>query len=574
MWYTLVAQYRVANLHSVMEVLQKTANQDDDDGSTLKTKLLALLHSNRNKGAPLAVMEFFLSTTAASTTNTAKHETLHHYNAKNGQRRTTASKGTTIPAIHVDALMQARERALANELFWGVVDDKQTSALPLWRHKKVRTHRSRLHREKSDEQLRQEAQQLAEFLQRSLPRRMYNSVMNLFQDYAGLRDTSSKPSLLGSYGTKSDSAADRSGTKKLVAISRLSGYLYRQVSSHLSLIAVPLAAFFYMGEGLDVNPVEKDRHVLDSQRRLDASRLSFVEGMMEVQIKLMACLAVDESIRKDESSRDDGVSEEELAASESELITWTPKPTPRRDRRYRAPSHIRLEAMVLQQGRQQETVTDTSRASQMVFIDNLPVDISEDEVKELYSRCGDIERVVIFNRRPDLDPGPLSREKVQERRKQQLRALRGSKWYRPRTPVYALVTFADDKGRQRALDYSLRIFGMVIRRHPARSISSEKMTRLYLENIPTGAACSACSELENHLSQYLQPELFACMDAGQNNRVVVGSCEIKFPSFELALKSYERLSERFLQSEGAYSINWLRTPKDADKWWTRSIGFD
>jgi hypothetical protein len=61
------------------------------------------------------------------------------------------------------------------------------------------------------------------------------------------------------------------------------------------------------------------------------------------------------------------------------------------------------------------------------------------------------------------------------------------------------------------------------------------------------------------------------------------SCEINFPSFEIAHDSYYKLRDGFElgrrtgavdDDEGPFTINWMRTPSDARLYWTRDIGFD
>ena len=249
--------------------------------------------------------------------------------------------------------------------------------------------------------------------------------------------------------------------------------------------------------------------------------------------------------------------------------------------------------------------TSSSPYSRMVFIDNLPIDICSERLNEVYSRCGEIESVEIFNQRPDLDPGKLAKVEIMKRRAKQTKmSLSSRTWSRPKTPVYGLLTFANEAGYEKAIDASLRIFGMIIQRHPVRSIPSWCMNTLYIEDVPTG---HPCIDLEYQLSYALEPNnIFVCLNAGQNYTSTVGSCEIKFPTFEIAHESYKNLQEKlniFEKShdettatpEGAQKteaatadkpleaaltadqqcrINWIASQKDAHKWWTRQYGFD
>jgi hypothetical protein len=231
------------------------------------------------------------------------------------------------------------------------------------------------------------------------------------------------------------------------------------------------------------------------------------------------------------------------------------------------------------------SISSTPSSSRMVFIDNLPIDIHDDRILEVFSRCGDIEALTIFNRRPDLDPGPLPQAELAHRRSRQTKVtLSEIKWQRPKTPVYGLITFATDEGARKAMDDSLRIFGMILQRHPVRSVPSWKMSKLFIEDIPEG---QPCVELEYHLSHALEPNIFVCLDAGQDVKSTVNSCEVKFPSFEVAYESYMQLQRKMsilkptLAESDAISgdhppcrINWMRTEKDAVKWWSRDYGFD
>jgi hypothetical protein len=119
------------------------------------------------------------------------------------------------------------------------------------------------------------------------------------------------------------------------------------------------------------------------------------------------------------------------------------------------------------------------------------------------------------------------------------------------------------------------------------------MNTLYIEDIPEG---HPCIDLEYQLSYALEPDIFVCLNAGQNYTATVGSCEIKFPTFELAFESHQKLQEKLaiFNSDDSKTmsteirtetsdiivptkhcrINWIESQKDAHKWWTRQYGFD
>ena len=250
----------------------------------------------------------------------------------------------------------------------------------------------------------------------------------------------------------------------------------------------------------------------------------------------------------------------------------------------RKPFHVSLDAMLLT-----TTFPEVPESDKMIFVDNLPIDITEMELKDLYSRCGPIRFLSIFNQRLDLDPGPLTPSALQQRRRSARMSHVASpsyKWDRPKTPVYALISFATDQGFQAAIDSSLRLFGMVVRKHAMRSIRASDRTKLYIENLPGGLHTL---DLEYQMARFLkEQDIYVCLDLGQNQRAEPTSCEIAFPSFETAFFCFDKVNESVKDivtsiekknedEEVALkeaTVNWIRTPPDAVKYWTRQIGFE
>lgn len=223
-----------------------------------------------------------------------------------------------------------------------------------------------------------------------------------------------------------------------------------------------------------------------------------------------------------------------------------------------------------------------------VFVDNLPIDMTEKEMMQLYSRCGKLEAVEIFNQRPDLDPGPLTEPQLlamaKKSRKQGRRSLpqqqhtgHVNRWARPRTPVYGMLTFANEEAAQSAAQDALRIFGMIVQGHSIRSLKGKEMTRLYVDNIERDLGLSAM-DIEYKLSQLLNPNLYVSLDITssthkKSKRVSPGSFEIMFPTFEVAFESFLKLREDLdlVRSEEC-TVGWIKTPLDANKYWTRQLG--
>ena len=222
------------------------------------------------------------------------------------------------------------------------------------------------------------------------------------------------------------------------------------------------------------------------------------------------------------------------------------------------PIHTRLEAIPLHEG------TQRSQPRHIFLVDNLPIDMTVERLTELYARFLSLERVQIFNQRPDLDPGPLSMTQSQARRKMHLKSITASQlrrtWVRPRSPVYAVVETTEEPTK--ALDPALRLFGMVVDRHPMRS--QLPGTTLYFE----GLEIQPAGQLESQVREWLHPYLFVELKSGQNRKARVGSAQIHFATPEWTLEAFEILKEKHA------NVHWMRTPADAEQWWKRELGFD
>ncbi|GAX24931.1 hypothetical protein FisN_2Lh209 [Fistulifera solaris] len=459
--------------------------------------------------------------------------------------RSTSQK--SVSAEDVEIFMKARERAF--KLTWNLTDAKEISGLSRGNHQKLVQARQDRHTPKTESQKKREAQRLVKYLGDQLPPRLYQAVVSLFADFVG-----DAPSALKTVGRS----------------------IERRAPTHYHIIAAEVADFFYLNDGLNYNVVDRDEVIKKSQEIWDAFKLEFVDSLMSLQDELLDSVASHpEALLSNSTPLDDDEEEALVVTREIKMPTTTPdllSSTTKVDRRFRKPRHATFEAVVLEKDTSMLFGDLSEVARRTVFLDNLPIDITEDELHELYSRCGSVDEIQIYNQRPDLDPGPLSAAKTQELRKKQLESNKGSfrNWRRPRSPVYAKMTFVNENGSQKALVDSLRVFGMIVRRHPVRSIRASDMSRLYLENMPEGFTTM---DAEYMLNNEFHPSLLLCLDAGQNNRAVVGSCEVRFPSFELAYTSFRKLQSMDAISHDAdISIQWLKTPNDANMWWTRQAG--
>eukprot|EP00804_Cyclotella_cryptica_P012106 CCRYP_009819-RA/>CCRYP_009819-RA protein AED:0.07 eAED:0.05 QI:0/0/0/1/1/1/2/0/872 len=243
------------------------------------------------------------------------------------------------------------------------------------------------------------------------------------------------------------------------------------------------------------------------------------------------------------------------------------------------------------------------KEQRIVFINNLPIDTTEEEIEHIYSRCGPLDSVKLFNLRPDLDPGPLSKKQLEERRRKQRLSNTGADTYttyqkqtqnRPRTPVYGILTFQTAEGFGLATSPEMSLFGCVIRRHPVMSIKPRDMKTLYLENIPPNLLSI---EVEYKLARLLHPhKMYVMLDGmkgvGRGGQESNGStddyqeysepasCEIKFENFRAANDTYQWMNGDGSIGEGApfmgsedCQIHWFRTPIDGMRYWTRDFNF-
>ena len=258
---------------------------------------------------------------------------------------------------------------------------------------------------------------------------------------------------------------------------------------------------------------------------------------------------------------------------------------------------------------QTTTIAEAESEERVIFINNLPIDTTVEEIDQIYSRCGPLESIQLFNLRPDLDPGPLSKKQLQERRrKNKLRNKNLFQSYsefqrqRPRTPVYGMLRFKSAEGYRVATSPELCIFGAVIRRHPVLSIKHQDITTLYLEQIPTNLFSM---DVEYKLAQLLHPQKVHIMLDGMKGVGKNGSgsgesvnrdyqeyskpssCEVKFDDFHTASQVYQWIREggdgddevkktgnsvTFMGGEDC-QVQWFRTPENSMGYWTRELNF-
>lgn len=255
------------------------------------------------------------------------------------------------------------------------------------------------------------------------------------------------------------------------------------------------------------------------------------------------------------------------------------------------------------------TADEAELEERIVFINNLPIDTTEEEIDQIYSRCGPLDSIQLFNLRPDLDPGPLTKNQLQERRRKN--KLRNKNLFtpyskndnkRPRTPVYGMLRFQTAKGYGVATSPELCIFGCVIRRHPVMSIKHQDLTTMYLEQLPSNLNSM---DVEYKLARLLRSHnvhvmLDGMQGVGTNGSGIIdsvingdyqeyskpSSCQVKFEDFHTASQAYQWIKEGndVGENEGAGNsvavmgseecqLHWFRTPENSMGYWTRELNF-
>jgi hypothetical protein len=611
-----------------------TEESNDEGGASFTDRLFDLYHGTPpNDRALKATLAFLLSesihdaapaaTAAAASVPTATSP------AETGAANAAAplSGASNKKSYVIELLLQARKRAWQESLAWDS-SMRPSSKLP-------EALAASADDENRGEHAALEAEQVVSRLATHVPTKKRNSFFDLLEAYTGMSENAYavsqaalKAQKASARQTKPPSAETSSPTSPVpdrLNIKSLSSQLKNRLRSHYHLVAPHIATFF----GFDVEQtVELDVAYVTSHEKWRLYRNEFSTGLLHVQDALFRdAFANDphklqdqhnrQKIRQvDEAAADDdpSVATGDEGDSLDDLHPSAPDAPIMTQRRIRRPLHAVMEALFIHEVTRKpptELLEDGSSSSALlpepspttdttiilphapteatVFLDNLPIDITSKEVTELYGRCGDVASVRIFNQRPELDPGPLSHAQLMARRRSRtLSSFRFKQWQRPRSPVYAVVTFESTNGYEACVNDSLRIFGMLIQKHPVRSIRASDMTRLYLEGIHAGSPGGSdeadvasddvgipCLDLEYQLREHLSPDIFVCLDARQNHRSMVGSCEIRFPSFEAAKDCFVKLHELpLVRDDPGCTVQWMPTPKDATDWLTRKRGFD
>ena len=466
------------------------------------------------------------------------------------------------------------------------------------------------HEAKGTDVLLDEARHMAEILAQRLPPFTHELLIRKLDMYA---------SGTGGFAPPPPPVVDENGKKKQqkrMESKIFLAVLRNTIKQHVHLVAADLAKFLYIGipeniyendsasAAAEINGTRTAKQVHSFDDRVngcwvewDGTKAELAELLMECQHGLAK---VENLLRKEVKLRKQILALEIKEEEEKSMAAMMKNETKRKKYLKQLQGSLKrkgrravFDAMLLTEkfapGSEHVDATEKDRT---IFVDCLPIDVTVEEVREIYSRCGPIQSVRVFNLRPDLDPGPptpLQRMKLKKKH----RRAGGNKLKkdRKRSPIYAKIVFETEEGYEAASRDELRIFGMVIRRHPARSIPAKDATTLYLENVPRGLYAL---DVETKLSRALHPDIYIGLDVGQNDYWRPANCEIRFPSFETALRAFTEIEKIDMSSETApietddddnedvdmrlpapqCAIHWMPTPDDSAFYYTRATSFD
>ena len=473
----------------------------------------------------------------------------NHENTRNNNPTPFAFAGdsvVTLTDIELELLtnivMTCRESTVTHGLTWDFPEPTAHHVEAERESRDQAQHQARtIHAAKEESTKRTEAMEMVQHLSSNVNMEEFQQLMQFLERYSNA---------ILSDATKQElqRVIPATTAKASTSMRFLSAHLSMATSTHLHLVAKEIASFFYLE--VDDTFISRHQPLKEAKKGYDAAVENLFEALCIYQEKWYAFDA--------------------QTHIEEYEVDPHPQYTAPRLRTY----HVIMDAI----STTQDTRVVPGR-DRMVFVDNVPIDMTSMELNTLYSRCGPVESIQLFNQRPDLDPGRLSLSAValNKRNHRNNAHFQKSKYYeRARTPVYALITFASEEGYTACIDPNLRLFGMIIERHDVRSYQATGMTKLFIDDIPPSWSAR---DLEQEMTRCLDPMLTVYLDLGANSQRYGTSCEIHFPSFDVTYLSYQKLLQEMNLSRDAEitspspSINFFRTPRDATKYWTRELGF-
>ena len=257
-------------------------------------------------------------------------------------------------------------------------------------------------------------------------------------------------------------------------------------------------------------------------------------------------------------------------------------------------NHTKFDGVLLSPDQEMDLGEDTTDCK--ICLDNLPIDVTEEEIRDAIGFCGEIKEVEIYNLRPELDPGSdlADTTRVKPKKKGYWSTAKAVEIQRE-TPVYAFVTFKDKESMNLAYTDNLRIFGLVMRKQCSSIARVKELDTLYID-IPGNAEDEDADadegedqyesegeeepkmlnpehslEVEMRLRDVMGTSVFICMALGEHEWGLPSTVEIRFPNHEIARWAKNKIENSEECQQAEYRVNWFRTRPDAMKHWRREV---
>ena len=495
----------------------------------------------------------------------------------------------------ITLLKNAREMSMKSHLFWSKNKKERTQDRDVsadFVNEEYFDTVKKKHVSKSSDLINKEAENLADHLALNLPSKSHESLLLILSEFALAVKSGNTSEIESSSCQENVTDKDEQFDSKSLSFDAISKRsvpmqtLYKDCGIHLHLISEEIAEFFYSNESDYFLCLEGlNDKATESRNEWDSIKNEVEESLLKsqtiyCQFHQRLTKEVEEEMNVERIMKEAALQNHENGNVEAfaERERNIPPQNTRTLKFECLMMNDRFGPYIRQGGDLNDPnatvlcsdlVKELPKTDRLLMIDNLPIDVSDEEILGLYSRCGPIDSVKIFNLKPDLDPGELTQKQIiAKKRKNRMSGIKGATAKgRKRTPVYALIQFQDEQGCKAATIDVLRIFGMTIRRHPVRSIPVSKLNELYVES---NSKKFKGSEMMHRLSETLSPDIQVIPEYGQRMHGGANRCKIQFPTFEVAHYAFHRLEKMGLDNEDV-AVNWIETPADAVKYWTRDV---
>eukprot|EP00941_MAST-03F_sp_MAST-3F-sp1_P002435 g2435.t1 len=168
-----------------------------------------------------------------------------------------------------------------------------------------------------------------------------------------------------------------------------------------------------------------------------------------------------------------------------------------------------------------------------VLVERVPTFISNEDLFNAFSRCGDLESVSMIGRDKDNvnRGGAKGKKMLSLRGRRERRAALKDAWH-----SFGVLKFKSKEGRDRALSKPLRCVGMFVRGEPLRTVSPEMRSTLYVRNISYDMSISEVAALMTDMHSYASVGgVQMCYDEKESAEASSGHCLIEYPHYSLAV---------------------------------------